>query len=338
MGLNRALKKIYLFLISLAFIIFSGCSSKEVFEPKVVQEDWRYYGDKNISIVDVSSNIALLENRTVRTKDGVINLEIGANQRVISNNDKWIISSKIDGNLTLSSKDAKELAIVFELEKTIASASTKDNKLAVLFANNEIALYDISSKQLLFKEQGGKSLTVDSRIVSPYFMNELVVFSTLDGKVIIVNATLNKRLRTIIVSSENNFNNIIYFNIIDNKIIAATNTAILSLAGKEIRVRYEIRNILYDNENIFITTKQGEVISLNSNLELITKTKFPFAHFLSVISKENKLYLLEKEGYMIVLDKKDMTKFMVHPVDTEDGYLFVGDETFYIDDKYISIK
>jgi len=309
-----------------------------VFEPKVVKEDWKHYGESNLSIIDVSSNIALLQDRTVLTQDGVIKLNIDSQERVISNNNNWIISSKIDGNLTLSSKDTNTTQIVFELKKSVASASTKEDKLAVLFADNEIALYDIKTKQLLFKEQGGKSLTVDSRIVAPYFMNDLVIFSTLDGKVIIVNTKLNKRLRTIIVSSQNNFNNIIYFNIIENKIVAATNTAILSLAGKEIRVKYEIRNILYDGVNIFITTKQGEVISLNANLDLNTKTKFPFAHFLAMVEEGNKLYLLEKEGYMIVLDKKDMTKFTVHPVDTEDGYLFVGDKTFYIDDKYISIK
>ena len=309
-----------------------------MFEPKVVKEDWKHYGESNLSIIDVSSNIALLQDRTVLTQDGVIKLNIDSQERVISNNNNWIISSKIDGNLTLSSKDTNTTQIVFELKKSVANAATKEDKLAVLFADNEIALYDIKTKQLLFKEQGGKSLTVDSRIVAPYFMNDLVIFSTLDGKVIIVNTKLNKRLRTIIVSSQNNFNNIIYFNIIENKIVAATNTAILSLAGKEIRVKYEIRNILYDGVNIFITTKQGEVISLNANLDLNTKTKFPFAHFLAMVEEGNKLYLLEKEGYMIVLDKKDMTKFTVHPVDTEDGYLFVGDKTFYIDDKYISIK
>ena len=332
------MKNIYLLIITLSLFIFTGCSSKEVFEPKIVKNDWKYFGDENISIVDVSSNIALLKNRTVRTKDGVLNIKIGKEQRVISNNEKWLISAKVDGNLTLIDKDTNSTQIVFELKKSVASASTKENKLAVLFADNEIALYNIETKQLLFKEQGGKSITVDSRIVAPYFMNDLVIFSTLDGKVIIVNTKLNKRLRTIIVSTKNNFNNIIYFNIIDNKIVAATNTAILSLAGKEIRAKYEIRDILYDGISIFITTKQGEVISLNSNLDLNTKTKFPFAHFLAMVEQDDKLYLLEKEGYMIVLDKKDMTKFTVHPVDTEDGYLFVGDKTFYIDDRYISIK
>ncbi|MEA3227729.1 MAG: hypothetical protein U9P38_01520, partial [Campylobacterota bacterium] len=210
--------------------------------------------------------------------------------------------------------------------------------LAVLFADNEMSLYNIDTKELLFKEQGAQSLTTDSRIVAPYFMNELVIFATLDGKIVIVNSKLKKSLRTIIVSSQNNFNNIIYLNIIDNKIIAATNTKIMSLAQKEIRVKYEMRNIIYDGNSIFITTKQGEVIALNPNLDLITKTKFPFAHFLAVIADEDKLYLLEKEGYMIVLDKKNMKEFTVHEIDIDDGYIFLGDKVFYIDDRYISIK
>ncbi len=317
--------------------MFSGCSSKKVFEPKIVKDEWSRYGDRNLSIIDVGSNLALLEDRTVLTKDGIVNIKIDDTQRVISDSDGWIISSQIDGNLTLSSKESSK-EIVFELKKTIATASVKDNNLAVLFADNEMALYNIQTKETILKEQGSKSLAVDARIVAPYFMNGLVVYSTLDGKVIIVNIQLKKRLRTIIVSSKNTFNNIIYFNIIDNKIIAATNTTILSISSKETRVKYEIRNIIYDNENIFITTKQGEVISLNSNLDLNTKTKFPFAHFLAMIADEDKLYLLEKEGYMIVLDKKDMTQYSVYNVNIEEDYLFIGDKVFYIDDEYISIK
>lgn len=331
------MNKFLVFIVGISFVMFSGCSSKKVFEPKIVKDEWSRYGDRNLSIIDVGSNLALLEDRTVLTKDGIVNIKIDDTQRVISDSDGWIISSQIDGNLTLSSKESSK-EIVFELKKTIATASVKDNNLAVLFADNEMALYNIQTKETILKEQGSKSLAVDARIVAPYFMNGLVVYSTLDGKVIIVNIQLKKRLRTIIVSSKNTFNNIIYFNIIDNKIIAATNTTILSISSKETRVKYEIRNIIYDNENIFITTKQGEVISLNSNLDLNTKTKFPFAHFLAMIADEDKLYLLEKEGYMIVLDKKDMTQYSVYNVNIEEDYLFIGDKVFYIDDEYISIK
>ena len=330
--MSKFLLPFSLFLI----ILFSGCSTKKVFEPQYIDDDWSHYGDRDQEIIDVGSNVALLEDGTVLAKDGIVDINIDHSQRVISDSDGWIISSKIDGNLTITNIQNPTNSVLFELKKTIASASVKENILAVLFADSEMALYDINTKALILKEQGSKSLAVDSRIATPHFMNNLVLFSTLDGKVVIINTQKKKKLRTIIVSTEDNFNNIIYFNVIDNKIIAATSTKILSLASKEIRVKYEIRDIVYDDENIFITTKQGEVISLTPDMQVNAKIKFPFAHFLGLISHNDKLYLLEKEGYLIELEK-DLYDYSVHEVDIEDGYIFVGDKTFYVHDEYISV-
>ena len=308
-----------------------------MYEPQYVDEDWSHYGNRDITIVDIGSNAALLEDGTVLAKDGVINVEVDASSRLLSDSDGWIISAQIDGNLTLSNIQDPTNKINFELKKTIASASVNENMLAVLFADSEMALYDINTKELILKEQGTKSLAVDSRIATPHFMKNLVLFSTLDGKVVIINIEKKKKLRTIIVATEDNFNNVIYFNVIDNKIIAATGTKILSLASKEIRVKYEIRDMIYDVKDIYITTKQGEVISLTPDMQVNAKIKFPFAHFMGLISHKDKLYLLEKEGYLIELEK-DLYDYSVHEVDIEDGFIFVGDKNFYIADEYISVE
>ncbi len=330
--------KKYLLLASVVLIaIFSGCSTKKVFEPEETAKDWSSYGSKESEIIALGSNVALLENNAILTKDGILEIKIDESSRLVTQSEKWIITVKLDGDLTLIDSADSSSRILFSLGKTIATASVKDNTLAVLFADSEMALYDISSKELILKEQGSKSFVVDARITPPHFMNDLVFFSTLDGKVVIVNVGLKKRLRTIIVSSEDNFNNVIYFNVIDNKIIAATGTKILSLAAKEIRVKHEIRNIIYDGESIFVATKQGEILSLTSDLELNAKIKFPFAHSLSMIAHEDKIYLLEKEGYMIVVDK-DLSNYVVHEVDVEDGYIFLDDKTFYMADEYISVE
>ena len=330
------MKNIVIVLSLVIITIFSGCSTKEVYEPKSLSNDWENYGDKEFTIVALGAEGALLEDRKVLTKDGVIDVKIDTDERLVSKSNDWIITAKINGILTLRNINEKT-KVVFDLKKTIATASINDNTLAVLFADSEMALYSIDTKEVLLKEQGGKSLAVDARVTPPYFMNDLVLFSTLDGKVIIVNVALKKKLRTVIVSTEDNFNNIIYLDVIDNKIIAATGTKILSLAQKEIRVKYEIRNIIYDDMNLYIATKQGEIISLTPDLQVNAKEKFPFAHFVSMISHNNKLYVLEKEGYLIVIEK-DLSNYSVHEVDLEDGYIFIDDTTFYIANEYISVK
>lgn len=330
--------KVYIFFALLIVLVFSGCSTKEVFEPKNVSDDWNKYADLEDDIVDISSNAALLDNGKVLGKDGNITIQIDSeHQRVLSESDGWVLSAAIDGNLTLTSLQTPQLKKNFDLKRSIATASVNENILAVLFANNEIALYDIASKELLFKEQGGKAIANDIRIVEPYFMNDLVIFSTLDGKVIIVNAKLKKRLRTVIVSSEDYFNNIIYFGILDDKIIAASDSKILSLSQKEVRAKFEVRNVIHDENAVYITTKQGEIISLTPSLQVDSKIKFPFAHFLGLISDGENLYALEKEGYMIVVNKKTFD-YTIHEVDLDDGLVFVGDKAFYVDNEKILIQ
>jgi len=287
-------------------------------------------------IVDRSSNVALLENHKVLTKNGELNVTIAKNQRILSLSDGWVLSSSIDGNLTLTSENNSSLKEMFQLKNTIASASVKGDMLAVLFANDTIALYDIPSKSLLFKAQSGSSIASDMRIVNPYFMRGLVIFATLDGKVIIVSTQMKKELRTVLVSSADYFNNIIDLNLFDNKIIASTDTKMLSLTKKEIRQKYEIRNIAYGKKDIFITTKQGEVIALTPDLQVISKIKFPFAHFLGLIEKGENLYVLEKEGYLIIINKKTFD-YKVKKVDIDDGFVFTGKNLFYVDDKEVII-
>lgn len=327
---------------SLAFVLlltflFTACSTKEVFEPKVISGDWENYGDSNETIVDITADIALLESGRVISKKSVLDVKIEDSFRLLSSSDGWIISSNIEGNVTLEYIEDKSMKEQFELKKTVAAASVKDDILAILFADNEMALYSISTKELILKEKGNAQKIIDSRVVNPHFMNDLVLFFTLDGKLVIINTQLKKKLRTVIVSSEDNFNNIIYFNILESKIIAATGHKMLSMAQKETRVKYELRNVVDIENQVFISTKQGEVISLTPDLQMNAKVKFPFAHFLGMIAHNDKLYLLEKEGYIIEITK-DLLEYKVYEVDIADGYIFVADKKFYIADEYISVE
>jgi len=356
-----------LFFAALFTLLFTACSTKEVYEPIKLDTPWKKFENTKSAIIDTSANVALLEDRTVLTKDGNYDIKIKINERVISSSDGWLISASIDGNVTLTSQNDPKIIKNLELKKTVAGASVDKNEIAVLFADNEIAIYDINSNTLLFKEQGSKYIAADSRIVNPYFMKGLILFSTLDGKVIIVNDKLKKGLRTIIVSSADNFNNIISIDLIENKIVAATSYEILAMAKKELRAKYEIRNILYDKDRIYIATKQGEVLALTSNLEVISKVKFPFAHFYGMVSQNGKLYILEKEGYMLVVDQKTFD-YTVHEftlqsltehantkeynefrqsnnfapasitLSLDDAYIFVTKKEFYINDKKILVE
>ncbi|EQB40672.1 hypothetical protein M947_00035 [Sulfurimonas hongkongensis] len=332
------MKKLLLLLLGIVVSsVFLGCSSKKVFEPKDVKDDWAYYGKATSTIVDVASDSAMLESREVLLRDRLLDVKIDESYRLLGSSDGWVLSSTIDGKLKIDFIADKTLTKSFNLKKTIAAASIQNDILAVLFANNDMALYSISQNSLLVQVQGTPSIAVDSRIVNPYFMNDLVLFLTLDGKIVIVNSESKKKLRTTIVSTDDNFNNVIYFNVVDNKLIAATSTKILSMAAKEIRVSYEVRDIVSLEKEIFITTKEGEVISLTPDLQVNAKIKFPFAHFLGLIIHNDKLYILEKQGYLIEVSK-DLQTHTIYEVDIDDGFVFEADKLFYVKDEYITLE
>jgi hypothetical protein len=120
-------------------------------------------------------------------------------------------------------------------------------------------------------------------------------------------------------------------------VIAATGNKVLSLSDKEVRAEYDIRAAVDDGRNIFLATKQGEIVSLSSDLQHNAKLKFPFAHFLGMIVNNGKLYALEKAGYIIEMSR-DLLEYSVYEADFDDGYVYINDKTFYINDEFISVE
>ncbi len=329
------------FYITLAFLAallaFSGCSSKEYYKPKDVAGDWPLSRTLPASIVDNAYDGAVLENGEILTKKGESPVMLPQGYRFIGSSDGWIVAGSIDGTLLLIDENGSRTQQRLELGKTVAAAAVQGDILAVLFSSNEKALYALSTQELLYKESGSAPSAVDSRIANPYFLNELVLFLTLDGKIDIVSSQTHKLLRSMIVSSEEHFNNIIYFNVVDNTLFAATTYRLLSLADREMRASYELRDVLFNKEGIWLSTKQGEVIALTPSLQLKAKQKFPFAHFLAMALVDEKLYLLEREGYLIEMDK-DLQNYRVYDVAMDDGFIFASEHAFYVDDTTIELK
>jgi hypothetical protein len=56
-----------------------------------------------------------------------------------------------------------------------------------------------------------------------------------------------------------------------------------------------------------------------------------------MIAKEDKLYILEKEGYLIVAPK-DLSSYTIHPVDLDEGFVYVSEKGFFVHDELISIE
>jgi len=315
--------------------LFLGCSSKEYYKPNDTVDDIDTTGYLDSSIIEMSAESATLEDGTIITKNGFDKTLIPKDYRFVFRNDEWVISVRTGGDVfaVKNNKESKSL----HLSKTVATLSLQDNILAVVFADNELALYEFDSGKLVFKEPATESTAVDMRITSPRFLNDLVLFPTLDGKVVIVNADTKELVRKIIVSSEQYFNNIIYFNVIDDILYAATPFKIYALGSKEFRVDVEARSVVVNKDGVWAATKTGEVIAYTHALEKINSQKFPFAHFLGMVVTDKLVYVAEQQEYILVLPL-DASSHEVYDFDLEEGYFFTSDEGFYFDDEYIKLK
>ena len=325
--------RFYLFLIVVG-AIFSACSTKEVYEPKQLAGEWKGTKALNASIVDKTAQVALLDDDEVIVGDARYDFDLPPNYRIVGKSGSYLLATDIAGDLLLKETDTNATKTL-HLGKTIAAASTDDDVVAVIYANGELALYRLQSGELLFKEDGGTSTALDGRIVNPYFMDDLVLFLTLDGKMVIVNKKLKKRLRTVIVSAQEYFNNIIYFTLLQERLIIASGTKLLSFGAKTKRSDYEAREIVHDKDTLYIATKQGDIVALTPSLEVVQKVHFPFAHFLGLQLVGDRLYVLEKEGYLITLSK-DLLTYDVYEVDFDDeGDVYRAPKSFIVADKAI---
>ncbi len=318
-------------------LFIAGCSHKEVYKPENVKGEWRNAGRLSASIDQLSQSAAVLENGHILTKEGEKSLKISNENRLINLSGGWVITQNRDNNLELFPEDATGERVILELNRTVAAASIQEDTVAILFSNNEMALYSLQAKKMTFKETSSAPIAVDARIANPYFLKDLALFLGLDGKIVIVNIANKQVLRSIIVGSEEYFNNVTYLNVIENNMVASTGNGILALSEKEQREKYEIRDIAYTAEGIWLTTKQGEVIALSPTLQFKGKQKFPFAHFVGISVQNDRVYVLEREGYMIALTK-NLLAYDVYDIDMDHDTVFVGNDRFYFDDRYISIK
>ncbi len=320
-----------------SILILSGCAQKEVYKPVSIKGEWRSAGHLSAPISQVTQSGAVLKNGNILTKAGEKKQKVPADFRLLNISDGWIITQNNTNDLELIPEDGVSEHVVVDLKRTVASASVQGDVLAILFGNNEMALYSLETKKMTFKESSNAPIAVDARIANPYFLKDLVVFLSLDGKIVIVNATDKKLLRSIIVGSEEYFNNITYLNVIENNMVAATGNTVLSLSQKENREKYEVRDIAYTEDGVWLTTKQGEVVALSPTLQYKAKKKFPFAHFVGISVQNDRVYVLEQGGYMIALSK-NLLSSDVYDIDMKHDTVFVGDGKIYFNDRYIEIK
>ncbi len=329
--------KLFLGVVIFGFLLV-GCSSKQYFKPKAVAGSVGINGSTLHPIIDVTRDGATLSNGMVLTKkDGLLaNGNLPKGFRYLNENGNYIIATDLYGNLIILSKDDFSIKYKLHFPNQILTASLSGSDLAMVDAQNNILLYNIYTHKLLYKEKLHESIAVDSRVANPLFLNDLIIYPTLDGRLLIMDRNRKLVIRDIAISDRELFNNVIFIGVIGNTLITATNSKVVSITPTIIKnYRAGIKDIVLANGRVYLFTKEGKVIMLTKNLQKINELYIPYAIFSGAFEHNGYLYAVEKNGYLIKI-QPDLSSYIVKKLPQEiDTPIFISKDRLYLGDKFI---
>lgn len=323
----------FLFTLSVIFFI-SGCSSKQYYKPdESLNSNFKV---KNISddIIDFNNDGATLANQNFITTNGVKELKLSKNFKFINKVDNSIISADNNGTVAISENNETQS---FHFEQNIIAASKKENILAILFTDNSLAIYDKKTNKVKLKEYFKPSSLNDVKIANPIILDSIILFPTLDGKIVIIDIVKATIIKTINIDPNSDINNIIFLANIDENLVAATSNKLFVFGNGNLFVKdHEVKFVAVDNNNIYLSTLDGEIIKYDYKLNKIKSKKFKFAKF-HAMGLNKYLYALESDDYLIQLSK-DFEEVKVYDFSFDsDEKVFILNDKLYFEDQYIDL-
>ncbi len=321
------------FLLALGtLLILSGCAGKQYFEPEETED---YEG--NISYID--SDILTFNRSGATLNSGHTLSKNGVSHEILPEDFEFV---NFSNNVLIATNNKDKILLngeIIELKDVVIAASLdNNNNLALVFSNNTIAIYNLTQNRFTFREYFKESVANDIRITNPVFLDNLILFPTLDGKVIVVNKEQGKAIKTITVDPDSTFNNIIYLDTIGETLIAATNNKIIAVSADNLTLKdYEIREVITTDKNIYIATIDGQLIKLDLDLNQIGNKKYKFAKFYALGFKDA-LYALESQGFLIKIDEDFIQDTIYDFSFSEEAKTITIDGIIYFEDKYLTFE
>ena len=211
--------------------------------------------------------------------------------------------------------------------------------LALVTAQNVLLLADGESGEIHFKGKERPERAVDTRVAPPLFLDGAVLFGTLGGKLVSVDYHRFRTIRETVISSEPHFANVIYLEREGESIIAATPQRLFALHRGDVNTfDGQIRDVRLDGDTIWVVTVEGEVFRMSRQLQVLDQKKFPFARFVALSLFGDRVILVEKEGYVLVLDRGLTQEGVYRLPEAIDAPIFSAGDRIYYDDRYIQLR
>lgn len=321
-----------------AAVLFSGCSSKKYFEPENTFSASNASSSYGGSVTDLSREGGTLKSGNYIGRSGVSTINLGEGYRFLNENDIYVLAANSEGVLKVIDKKTKEAVRAISLQVPVVSAAIQDDVIAYILNSNTFGIYQMSDNRKLVESRSETTFAIDTRAASPIFIDSLVVMPMLDGKLIIINIADTGNAKVVYISSEKAFNNVIYLAREDNTMIAATPKKLITL-GTEGQKEYSanISEVAYDNGNIYLFTKEGQVIALDSDLEVVAESKYKFAHYAVGTAFNGRVYALDQGGSLIVMNSS-LTKNRIYDVGEIDEPAYIAGTKLYKDGDIIELS
>ncbi|RKO64237.1 hypothetical protein CKA54_06495 [Campylobacter sp. P255] len=331
------MKHFYLFIITLVFL--SACGTKrEYYQP--TQVDPLPNSAKNINgkITSFNNNIAQLNNNAfINTTGNIIDFKLDKNYHILNAYQDEILIADDNGNFKILNLKGEELYF-YKFNESVVSASLDGDDIALVLASNSL-VYANKNLGIKMLQNLGTAYAQDSRYANPYFLNTIIIYPMLNGKLAIVNKSSLKVSKEIMVSSEEFFNNIIYLHVKNDTMIAATAKKIIVVTpNRTVYLNEDIKEVNANDREIFILTKDGRIIKNDYNLRKINEVKFQFALFSKSTLHHDFLYIFEKTGYLIRLNT-DLKNYSVYKLsDAVDQKSFMSRDKFFYNNKVLQLN
>lgn len=331
-------KSVSLLIAAAAALLFSGCSSKQYFEPEQtypVGSAATTYGSK---IVALTRDGATLENGQYIGKKGIGRVNLGKGYTFLSESATYVLASDLEGKLKIINKRSGKVLRTVDFELPIVSASIHNGIIAYILNNNAFGLYRIRDDKKILENRSGVTYVIDTRAASPMFIDSLVVIPTLDGKLVVLDSAAPEDAKVIYLSSGPIFNNVIFLSRSGDTLIAATPNKLITvdLEGQK-EYRADISDVAVSGSTIYVFTKEGDVVKLNRALEEQARKEFKYAHFGASTVANGKVYGLDQQGLLIVLSP-DLKKDRVYDLGDVESPVFISGSKLYKDGKIIDLS
>ncbi len=332
------MKGLSLLALAIAGLLFSGCSSKKYFEPEQTFSASNASTSYGGSMSDLSREGGTLKSGQYISKAGVSTVNLGEGYRFLNENDSYILATNAEGILKIIDKQTKETVRAVSLKVPVVSATINNDVIAYILNSNTFGIYQMSDNRKVVESRSEATFAIDTRAASPIFIDGLVVMPMLDGKLIIVNIQDTENAKVVYLSTEKAFNNIIYLSRKGNTMIAATPKKLLTLgSGGQMEYSANISEVAYDNGTIYLFTKEGEILALNSDLEKVGEAKYKFAHYSVATAFDGRVYGLDQGGSLIVMDSA-LTKHKIYDLGEVDEPAFISGTKLYKDGDIIELS